>query len=71
MFRHPLLVTPDIEDEYGEERWVGIEPITGCVAFVAFTERVEGTIRIISLRKATNTERREYEEALQNGLEAN
>lgn len=44
--------------------------IKGRLAFVAFAELPEGTIRIISLRKATREERKEYEKAVQNGLEA-
>ena len=43
---------------------------SGRVAFVAFAERPQGTIRIISLRKADHEERKQYEEAIQDGLEA-
>jgi uncharacterized DUF497 family protein len=42
--------------------------IKGRLAFVAFTERPENTIRIISLRKANREERQEYEKAIQDGL---
>jgi uncharacterized protein len=70
MFRGSMLVRPDTREDYGEERWIGIGLIRGCLAFAAFTEREAGTIRIISLRKAKNRERKEYEEAIQNGLEA-
>ena len=45
--------------------------IQGRMAFVAFAERPHNTIRIISLRKADHDERKEYEKAIQNGLEAN
>jgi len=41
------------------------------VAFVAFTVESHETIRIISLRKATNEERQDYETAIDDGLEAN
>ncbi|MGZ4789856.1 MAG: BrnT family toxin, partial [Terriglobales bacterium] len=51
MFRHPLLVRPMRED-YSENRWIGIGMIQGRVAFVAFAEDPNDTIRIISLRKA-------------------
>jgi uncharacterized DUF497 family protein len=44
--------------------------IQSSVAFVAFTQRPEDTIRIISLRKANREEREQYEDAIQNGLEA-
>lgn len=40
------------------------------VAFVAFAEPSPDTIRVISLRKADYEERKEYEESLQDGLEA-
>jgi uncharacterized DUF497 family protein len=42
----------------------------GRVALVAFAERAQDTIRIISLRKADREEREQYEKALQDGLEA-
>ena len=71
MFRGALLIRPDTSEEYGEERWVGIGMIQGRVVFVAFAERPQETIRIISLRKADHEEREQYEKALQNGLEAN
>lgn len=45
--------------------------IRGRVALVAFAERPQDTIRIISLRKADHEEREQYEKAVQNGLEAN
>lgn len=44
--------------------------IQGRCAFVAFALRQPDTIRIISLRKANNEEREEYEKAIRNGLEA-
>jgi len=37
---------------------------------MAFAEQADGTIRIISLRKATRYERKEYEKTIQDGLEA-
>lgn len=71
MFNGPLLVRPDTREDYGEPRWIGSGMIKGSLAFVAFSERPDGTIRIISLRKASREERKEYEKAIQNGLEAN
>lgn len=70
MFRGPLLVRPDIREDYGEERWIGIGTIRSRIVFVAFAEPVPGTIRIISLRRADYEERKEYEKAVQDGLEA-
>jgi uncharacterized DUF497 family protein len=45
--------------------------VRGRVALVAFAERPHDTIRIISLRKADHEERKQYEKAIQDGLEAN
>lgn len=70
MFRNPLLVRPDTREDHGEERWLGIGITKGRVAFAAFAYDSPDTIRIISLRKANREERKEYEEALQHGLEA-
>lgn len=58
-------------EDYGEKRWIGIGMIQGRVAFVAFAECPNDTIRIISLRKADHEERKEYEKAIQDGLGAN
>jgi uncharacterized DUF497 family protein len=44
--------------------------IQGRLAFVAFAQPSPDTIRIISLRKADREERKEYEKAIQDGLEA-
>jgi len=70
MFSSPLVVEPDTREDYGEKRWRGIGTIRGRTAVVIFTERGPDTIRIISLRKAHHEERKEYETAIPNGLEA-
>ena len=70
MFCGPLLVRPDTREDYGEERWLGVGMIQGHFAFVAFAQLSQDTIRIISLRKADREERKEYEKAIQDGLEA-
>jgi uncharacterized protein len=69
MFRG-FLLHPDTREDYGEERWIGIGMIRERVAFIAFTELWPDIVRIISLRKADHEERKEYEKAIQNGLEA-
>jgi uncharacterized DUF497 family protein len=66
MFRGVLVIDPDTREDYGEKRWVGLGTIGGRVAYVVFTERDPDTIRIISLRKASHRERKEYEKAIQN-----
>ena len=52
-------------------RWIDIGITNARLAFVAFAEECEDTVRIISLRKASYEERKEYEKALQDGLESN
>jgi uncharacterized protein len=69
MFRRMLLIRPDTREDYGEKRWIGIGTSRGRIAFVAFTERPQNTVRIISLRKANHEERKQYENAIQDGLE--
>lgn len=71
MFRGVLLAHPDTREDYGENRWIGIGAIRGRTAVVVFAERGPATIRIISLRKADREERKQYEKAIQDGLEAN
>jgi uncharacterized protein len=70
MFRGMLLVEPDTREDYGEKRWKGIGVMGGRMVAIIFTERSADTIRIISLRKADREEQREYEKAIQDGLEA-
>ena len=68
MFRGVLITRLDTRDNYGEERWIGIGLIQGRVAFVAFSQPSPETIRILSLRKASQEERKEYEKAFEDGL---
>lgn len=49
--------------DYGEERWLAIGPIGTKLYAVAFTERGDDVIRVISLRPATKNERKAYAEA--------
>jgi uncharacterized protein len=70
MFRGFILVRPDTRHDYGEERWIAIGMIQGRFAFAAFTEPSPDTIRVISLRRADYEERKEYEKAVKDRLEA-
>jgi uncharacterized DUF497 family protein len=70
MFRGVLVVDPDTREDYGERRWVGVGSIRGCAAHVVFTQLGPETIRIISLRKASRRESKQYEKAIQDRLEA-
>jgi len=37
MFRGPMFIKPDVREDYGEERWIGIGMTRGHLAFVVFT----------------------------------
>jgi uncharacterized protein len=69
MFDGPMLAHSDTREDYGEDRWIGIGVTHGRVAVVAFAERDEGCVRIISLRKAGRHERKLFEETIANQLE--
>jgi uncharacterized protein len=71
MFRGVLIVDPDIREDYGERRWIGVGSIRGRIAHVVFAQPTPEIIRIISLRKVSRREGKEYEKAIQDGLEAN
>jgi len=53
LFSDIFLYRPDLRNDYGESRWIGVGTIRGRAAVVAFTERAPDIIRVISLRKAT------------------
>lgn len=66
MFDHPMLVFHDSRKDYGEERWIGIGPMKMIIVVIVFTEPNSDTTRIISARKATKYERKEYEKKVKN-----
>lgn len=66
VFDHPILVIHDNRKDYGEERWIGIGPMKTIIVVVVFTEPDNDIIRIISARKATKYERKEYKKKIQN-----
>jgi uncharacterized protein len=70
MFRGVIIADPDTSEDYGEKRWVGLGMIGDRVTYVVFAERGSETIRIISLRKASRRERKAYQKALEDRLEA-
>lgn len=69
IFDLPMVVDLDERNDYGEDRWIGIGMLDGRIVVVVYTEPDEGTIRIISLRKALTHERKRYEQYLKNRLE--
>jgi uncharacterized protein len=71
IFSGVLVVDTDTRKDYGERRWTGLGIVGGRVEHVVFAESDLVTIRIISLRKATSRERKQFEKAIDDRLEAN
>ena len=71
LFRGMVLAYPDLRHDYGENRWVALGLIRGCIVQIVFVEHPLDTIRVISLRKATKSERQEFEKKIRNRLETN
>jgi len=59
MFQTPLIQERDLREDYGESRYIATGEWRDKILVVAFTVR-EGTIRIISARKANHRERQKY-----------
>lgn len=59
------LFLPDRPKDYGEERYIAVGRLRGRVVIVVFSPKGE-KLRIISLRKANERERRIYESKLEN-----
>ena len=70
IFELPLLAAVD-PGYYAERRFIGIGFLRERVVVVVFSEPNEGTIRIISLRKALKHERTQFEKFLRNELGTN
>lgn len=68
IFASPLLFEPDDRFDYGEVRFFGIGLLRGITVVLIFTEPNDDTIRIISLRRATNNERQKYHKFLEDRL---
>jgi uncharacterized DUF497 family protein len=58
------LIEPDQRRGYGEARFQALGPISGRLHLLAFTMRGQ-RMRVISLRKANDRERRRYEQKSQ------
>ena len=72
LFKNPLLVKPDIRKAYGEDRWIGIgKTKNGVIVVLVFTKRNNEITRIISMRKASKKERKNYEKRIENQLDKN
>lgn len=66
MFDHPMLTTLDNRADYGEDRWISIGILLSITGVVVYTEREGDIIRIISARKATQSEVCRYEKNIKN-----
>jgi uncharacterized DUF497 family protein len=71
IFEAPMQTALDTRADYGEDRWTGIGFLGNRIVVVVFTQLGEDVIRIVSLRKALNYERKKFEDALRNRLGAN
>lgn len=60
VFHDPMRIE-DVDDRfpYGEDRYIAIGDVQGCILYVAFTYH-EDRIRLISARKATRREQERY-----------
>ncbi len=68
VFDSPMLVALDTRPDYGEDRWIGLGLLEHRVVVVVYTYRDSDKIRVISMRKALQHERFQYEEFLRNRL---
>jgi len=57
----------DTEHSTNEDRFIRVGPIARGIVVVVWTERGDGSIRIISVRPATKSERALYEEYMETG----
>ena len=64
IFEGSMLIELDDRINYGEDRWIGIGFLRNGVAVVAWTERRNDIIRIISARRANRYERKRFEQYL-------
>ncbi len=68
VFDSPMLVALDTRQNYGEDRWIGLGLIEYRVVVVVYTYRDTDIVRVISMRKALQHEKYQYEEFLRNRL---
>ncbi|MBA5636220.1 BrnT family toxin [Duganella sp. LX20W] len=61
IFDHPALTWFDDRGLYGEDRYISIGFVGSVLATVVFVQKSDHVTRIISARKATRHEERQYE----------
>ena len=70
IFDSPMLIALDTRQNYGEDRWIGLGLWEHRVVVVAYTYRDSDILRVISMRKALQHEKFQYEEFFRNRLGA-
>lgn len=68
IFSFFALTKIDDRQDYGEDRWIVVGLLEGRTVVLVYVELENDTRRVISLRKATNHERAEYQKALRDRL---
>jgi len=63
IFNNPMIIKVDKRINYGEKRWISIGLLGDIIVVMIFTLRGKA-IRIISVRKANQKERRMYDERI-------
>ena len=66
VFDHPIYSVEDTRSNYGEQRTQTIGWLHGQIVYLVWTERAD-SIRLISCRKATSHEARQYRQFLHRG----
>jgi hypothetical protein len=68
VFDGPMIIRLDDREDYGEQRWVGTGILRNLIVVVVFSEPDSETIRLISVRKANQDERKKFEKEISNRL---
>ena len=68
IFNGPMIINIDNRFPYDEERYIGIGFLRNIIAVVAFVEKEEDVIRIISVRKANKYESKIFEKEIRDRL---
>lgn len=70
IFEGPVLTWTDDRADYGEVRERSIGAVDGVVVLAVIHTDRAGKTRIISARRASRSERRHYDQAIQKGIES-
>ena len=63
IFQNPIITKIDDRTDYQEKRWIGIGKLEQVIVVLVYTQRGKN-VRIISIRKANNIERKIYKEQI-------